>query len=80
MTRPCFEIQQLDDFFTARYTKDKTELTKTLSGKLYFQAVTQLDISATAIRKLIAQKQSPRFLLPDAVIDYITHKQLYEID
>ncbi|MFI3188528.1 nicotinic acid mononucleotide adenylyltransferase [Crenothrix sp. D3] len=79
MTRPSVDSQPLDDFFTERYTTDKTELTTTLAGKLYFHAVTQLDISATAIRQLIAQQRDPRFLLPDAVIDYITQQQLYEI-
>jgi nicotinate-nucleotide adenylyltransferase len=79
MTRPSVDSQPLDDFFTERYTTDKAELTITLAGKLYFHAVTQLDISATAIRQLIAQQRDPRFLLPDAVIDYITQQQLYEI-
>jgi nicotinate-nucleotide adenylyltransferase len=80
MTRPSVDSQPLDDFFTERYTTDKTELTTTLAGKLYFHAVTQLDISATAIRQLIAQQRDPRFLLPDAVIDYITQQQLYEMN
>jgi nicotinate-nucleotide adenylyltransferase len=80
MTRPSFTLQELDDFFTNRYTEDKTELRNTHCGKLYFQAITQLDISATAIRKLIAQHQSPKYLLPDAVLDYITQQHLYEIN
>lgn len=79
MTRPNADSQPLNDFFISRYTKDKAELTTTLAGKLYFHTVTQLDISATAIRQLIAQQRNPRFLLPDAVIDYITQQQLYEI-
>lgn len=80
MTRPSVDSQPLDDFFTERYTTNKTELTNTLAGKLYFHAVTQLDISATAIRQLIAQQRDPRFLLPNAVIDYITQQQLYEMN
>lgn len=80
MTRPSFNSQSLDDFFIARYTEDPTELANTLAGKLYFQAITQLDISATAIRQLIAQQRSPRFLLPNEVLDYITQKQLYQIN
>jgi nicotinate-nucleotide adenylyltransferase len=80
MTRPNFTRQELDDFFINRYTEDKTELRNTHCGKLYFQAITQLDISATAIRKLIAQHQSPKYLLPDAVLDYITYQHLYEIN
>ncbi len=80
MTRPSFNSQSLDDFFITRHTENPAELANTLAGKLYFQAITQLDISATAIRQLIAQHRSPRFLLPDEVLDYITHKQLYQIN
>lgn len=78
ITRPSFNRLPFDDFFIARHTEDPTTLANTHAGKLYFQAITQLDISATAIRQLIAQQRSPRFLLPDAVVDYITHNQLYE--
>lgn len=78
MTRPSFEIQQLDDFFKTRLAKDINELAQASAGKLCFQQVTQLDISATAIRDIIARKQNPGFLLPDAVIEYIKQHQLYE--
>lgn len=78
MTRPGFETQQLDDFFKARLVGDINELAQASAGKLCFQQVTQLDISATAIRDIIARKQNPGFLLPDAVIEYIKQHQLYE--
>ncbi len=66
-----------DDFFKLRLAGDITELAQATAGKLYFQQITQLDISATAIRNIIAQKQNPGFLLPDAVIEYIKQHQLY---
>jgi nicotinate-nucleotide adenylyltransferase len=78
MTRPGFEINYLDDFFKARLATGITELAHTVAGKLYFQQVTQLDISATAIRNMIAEQQNPGFLLPDAVIAYIRHHELYQ--
>ncbi len=78
MTRPGFETQQLDTFFKARLAKDINQLAQASAGKLCFQQVTQLDISATAIRDIIARKQNPGFLLPDAVIEYIKQHQLYE--
>jgi nicotinate-nucleotide adenylyltransferase len=78
MTRPGSETQQLDNFFKARLAKDINELAQASAGKLCFQQVTQLDISATAIRYIIARKQNPGFLLPDAVIEYIKQHQLYE--
>lgn len=78
LTRPGFSLMQLDDFFTARLAAHRSELAKLPAGKLYFQAVTQLDISATAIRNLIARQQNPGYLLPDAVIAYIKQHQLYQ--
>lgn len=78
MTRPGFEIQQLDDFFKARLAVDIKELVQVNAGKLCFRQVTQLDISATAIREIIARKLNPGFLLPDAVIEYIKQHKLYE--
>ncbi len=78
LTRPGFETQQLEDFFKARLVGDINELAQASAGKLCFQQVTQLDISATAIRNIIADKLNPGFLLPDAVIEYIKQHQLYE--
>ncbi|TAN71144.1 MAG: nicotinate-nucleotide adenylyltransferase [Methylobacter sp.] len=78
MTRPGFNTQQLDDFFKARLAVDTKELALASAGNLCFQQITQLDISATAIRNIIARKQNPGFLLPDAVIEYIKQHQLYE--
>lgn len=38
-----------------------------------------LPISSTAIRKMIKKNQNPRYLLPDAVLDYIVYHKLYEL-
>jgi len=78
MTRPGFTAQALDDFFTGRLASGQQELAQTVAGKLFFQTVTQLDISATAIRNMIAQQHNPGFLLPDAVITYIKQNGLYQ--
>jgi len=78
MTRPGFAIEELGDFFQHRLTHDKQALSENKAGKLFFQPITQLDISATAIRQMIAKKQSPGFLLPDAVIEYINEHKLYQ--
>lgn len=40
--------------------------------------MTQLAISATQIRKLLANGLSARYLLPDGVLDYIHRNQLYK--
>ncbi|MDC8446005.1 MAG: nicotinate-nucleotide adenylyltransferase [Nitrosomonas sp.] len=46
-------------------------------GLIYAAPTTLLDISATQIRALVAAKKSIRYLLPDAVSDYIKTHQLY---
>lgn len=78
LTRPSYTVEQLDDFFAARLTTDKQDLSQHLAGNLYFQPITQLDISSTTIRNMIANEQNPRFLLHDAVIAYIKQHQLYQ--
>jgi len=78
MTRPGTEIDTLDAFFKQRHCQQLTELASFKAGKLYFQQVTSLDISATAIRQMIINQQNPGFLLPDSVIAYIRQHQLYQ--
>jgi len=63
--------------YDARLTTDSKALTDRPAGFIHPIATTALDISATAIRSLFAQRRSPRYLLPHAVIDYIDHHQLY---
>ncbi|MCL2657807.1 MAG: nicotinate-nucleotide adenylyltransferase [Betaproteobacteria bacterium] len=46
-------------------------------GRIVQFDITPLDISATAIRALLARRASPRYLLPDALIDYIALHRLY---
>lgn len=41
-------------------------------GKVFEIAVSALDVSATAIRKLLSHGGDPRYLIPDAVIDDVT--------
>ncbi len=50
------------------------------AGLILTQAVTSLGISATAIRRMIQRGVSPRFLLPDPVLDYIEAHGLYRPD
>lgn len=48
-----------------------------LAGKIWPVTVTQLAISATAIRTDVLEGKSPQFLLPDAVIQLINQLGLY---
>jgi nicotinate-nucleotide adenylyltransferase len=47
-------------------------------GLIHLQDVTQLDISATRIRALIAADLSPRYLLPEPVLALIRENRLYQ--
>jgi len=62
-----------------RRTDDPAALRLQAGGLIYFQTVTQLDISATRIRRLLAQGKSPRFLLPDAVLAMARANSCYAV-
>ena len=47
------------------------------AGRIVPFAITALEISATAIRERLARGLSVRYLVPDAVLDYIETRQLY---
>ena len=63
--------------FIAPRRADPAALRRQIAGGILFQPVTQLDISATHIRALLARGQSPRFLLPEAVLARIHERALY---
>jgi nicotinate-nucleotide adenylyltransferase len=77
MTRPACSLPVLSNFLRQRLCEDRRQLQQQIAGRLFFQAVTALDISATAIRELISAGRNPKFLLPDSVITYIRHHRLY---
>lgn len=80
MTRPGAEAPwdaDLRALVEARRVRDRDRLAMAAGGYIHCQAVTQLEISATAIRQLVAAGQSPRFLLPDPVIEIIEQAELY---
>jgi nicotinate-nucleotide adenylyltransferase len=66
--RAWYQAHQGDDPNTA---KQKS------AGNVFMLGLTPLAISSTAIRATIAASQSPRYLLPDAVLDYIHTHKLY---
>ena len=66
-----------EEFVAPRVIHDALALRQQPAGGILFQPVTQLDISATQIRALLARGQSPRYLLPDAVLDCIHDRALY---
>ncbi|UCV15273.1 nicotinate-nucleotide adenylyltransferase [Quatrionicoccus australiensis] len=81
--RPGFPVEmaslpdELASEFNARRLSDVAGLKASASGAIVTFAMTQLAISATQIRKLLANDLSARYLLPDAVLDYIQTNSLY---
>ena len=60
-----------------RLISDPGELQNSPAGLALPLEVTQLAISSTEIRRQISAGLSPRFLLPDPVVDYILEHRLY---
>lgn len=63
--------------FRQRRQADIGALRQAPAGGIALLTVTQLEISATALRQMFRSGKSPRYLLPDAVIDFIRSQKLY---
>ena len=61
----------------ARRSAEASALARTPAGAITTFCMTPLDISASAIRAGLAAGRTPRYLLPDTVLDYIASQQLY---
>jgi nicotinate-nucleotide adenylyltransferase len=74
------EIVQLSDEMTQWYQANLAgpDDKSLLAGKVWPVTLTQLAISATAIRSGIAQGQTPAFLTPDPVVSFIEQLALYQ--
>jgi nicotinate-nucleotide adenylyltransferase len=81
--RPGFPVEtaslphELATEFADRRLADASALRAAPAGGIVTFAMTQLAISATQIRKLLANDLSARYLLPDDVLDYIQTHSLY---
>jgi len=60
-----------------RQTAERGDVHLHTSGKIVSYTMTALDISASRIRQMLENSQSPRYLLPDSVLDYIHTHLLY---
>ncbi len=58
-------------------TVDVGSLRDIAGGQLFFAQVSQFDLSSSRIRTLLRQGKSVRYLVPDAVYDYIRSQTLY---
>lgn len=73
---PSLPIELLD-LIERRRLRHASRLRERPAGGIWLQPVTQLAISATRIRELLAQGRSVRYLLPDAAQHYIQQQGLY---
>lgn len=71
------DIGPLGELLAERGTHRIGDLHQAKSGHIYILDVTQLEISSTDIRDLVAAGRDPRFLMPDAVRDYIGRSGCY---
>lgn len=64
--------------YRARRVDHPARLGEAPAGGIATFAMTQLAVSATQVRKLLANGRSARYLLPDEVIAYIQQHSLYQ--
>ena len=80
-TRPGFPSQpDYIDELPAELVTDIAELSAIGSGRILIQSVTQLDISASAIRRMLVKGCSVRYLLPDSVNDKLMNMVTTDYD
>ena len=71
------DMGPLGELLTERGTHRVDDLHAKQCGRVHIHAVTQLEISSTEIRELVAAGRDPRFLMPDAVRDVIAASKCY---
>jgi nicotinate-nucleotide adenylyltransferase len=76
-SRPDYTAQPLQDWAQPMHTEHKLKLSTKPGGYLYFITTTALSISATDIRQQRHEGRSIRYLVPNAVYDYIQQHKLY---
>jgi len=68
----------LGELLAQRRTDRVADLHATPAGRVHVRAVTQLEISSSAVRELIVAGSDPRYLLPDAVRAIIRDTGCYQ--
>lgn len=72
--------QPLAKEYSARLMQQPLAVHLAAGGGVVVAPIAALDISATVIRDAVGSGASPRYLLPDSVLDYIHSKGLYVQD
>jgi nicotinate-nucleotide adenylyltransferase len=80
MGRPGFEAaadDALRSFLAGRVSTSPADLAASPAGRVFHQEVTRLEISSSAIRRLLAEGGDPRYLVPEAVLALLRHQDCY---
>src|SRR5690606_3239499 len=81
MTRPRQRLDKLDEelhaAMTGRWTGMVERLRAEPAGRVMVLRVTPLAISSSLIRASLGEGRSPRFLLPQPVLEHIRRRKLY---
>jgi nicotinate-nucleotide adenylyltransferase len=71
------DVGPLGELLANRGTHRIDDMHQAKSGHIYIHDVTQLEISSSEIRELVAAGRDPRFLMPDGVRDVIEQSGCY---
>lgn len=71
-------VDELRTLWQKHRSDDPASLHTSPAGNILFRRITALDIAASAIRSTLRHGRSVRYLLPDAVSDYIQTHHLYQ--
>lgn len=69
---------ELETLLHDHYIESNEDLSIESSGYITMQSITALDISSTKLRSILKHGQSPRYLVPNCVIEYINQHQLHQ--
>jgi nicotinate-nucleotide adenylyltransferase len=69
----------LGELLAARRAQRVDELHDALCGRILIHPVTQLEISSTELRELLAAGRDPRYLMPDSVRELIRTTGCYSV-
>jgi nicotinate-nucleotide adenylyltransferase len=80
--RPQYQLPKagaISDLLKECLCEDTSYVHENQAGGILLRPITQLEISASDIRKQFAMGRNPRYLLPDRVFDYIKQQGIYSI-
>lgn len=74
----AIDDRELAGIYSVRRTDDPAALHEAPAGRIYRASWPLLDISSSRVRELLAAGGDIRYLVPDAVIQYVQKQQLYK--